>query len=87
MSTAPAISRYANTSRSQYRNASESIFRPILRRSGPTCSTTSRSPKYSDAQSISANACFIARAVAATAASAGRVRSVALNGSARTGPS
>jgi hypothetical protein len=38
-------------------------------------------------QPISANARFIARAVAATASSAGRVRSVALNGSARTGPS
>ena len=38
-------------------------------------------------QASNPNVCFIARAVAARAASAGSVRSVALNGSARTGPS
>jgi hypothetical protein len=48
---------------------------------------TTHSASASGAQSKSANACFIARAVAATASSAGRVRIVALNGSARTGPS
>lgn len=47
----------------------------------------SRGLSRPDAQAISANARFIALAVAATAASAGRDRTVALKGSARTGPS